>query len=193
MQPDFVKASAGELVTSARDGSQHAWNELVERFTPLLWGVARRSRLNQTDAADVVQATWLKLVEHLDRIREPNGIPAWLVTTCQREASRMRRANAQCSPQDPIALYSQLIEPVQDSTSDPAEAVLHEDTMAIVRSAVRELPTHQRQLLVVLTEGGGPSYAEVATALRMPVGSIGPTRQRALRRLRSNPRLQALL
>src|SRR6266550_245386 len=81
------------LLEAAAGGDQDAWNTLVERYSRLVWAVARGHRLSQADAADVTQATWLRLVEHLDGIKEPERLGAWLATTARREALRqIRRA-----------------------------------------------------------------------------------------------------
>ncbi len=185
-------ASTAELVSGARDGSQQAWNELVDRFSPLLWRIARSLRLNHADAADAVQTTWLRLVEHLDRIREPSAVPGWLVTTCNREALRIMRVGARCFPKDPTdptALPEHRMD--QARTSDPVEVVLGKEAAEILRAAVDELSDRQRHLLAALGDTSGPSrYRQVSVKLDIPVGSIGPTRDRALRRLRRNPRFR---
>src|SRR5215475_7826319 len=79
LSADIADAPTAELVTCARAGSRPAWEELVDRFTPLLWSIALRHRLDHADAADAVQTTWLRLVEHLYRIREPSRVPGWLL------------------------------------------------------------------------------------------------------------------
>lgn len=192
---NFAEASAAELVCAARSGSQRAWNELVDRFSPLLWHVARRIRLNRADAADAVQASWLRLIENLDRIRNPGAVPGWLVTTCHREALRIARAAARCSPAQttgPAALPEHQRQGPR--VPDPVEVLLGKETAEILRAAVSELPDHQRRLLAAFTNTSGPDrYHQVSKALDIPVGSIGPTRNRALRNLRNNPRLRPAL
>jgi RNA polymerase sigma factor (sigma-70 family) len=157
--------------------------------------VARTYRLNDADVADVVQLTWLRLVENLDRIRDPGGLTGWLVTTCRREAMRVVRLNGRCAPRDaddPTGPLSRL--PSEDPWSDPVEVLLRGEASAILRSALARLPARQERLLSELMTVGGETaraYVHVAAALRMPVGSIGPTRQRALRRLQVDETLLA--
>ena len=78
------------LVTRARNGERQAWDALVERYAPLIWSICRRHRLEAADAEDAAQNTWLKLVDHLDNIRDPAALPGWLVTTTQRECRILR-------------------------------------------------------------------------------------------------------
>ena len=92
------------LVESARMGDSEAWNTLVERYLPLVSGVIARHRLRDSDAADVNQTVWLRLVEHLNDLREPEALPGWLATTTQRECLRVlraaRRYDLTSSPED---------------------------------------------------------------------------------------------
>jgi RNA polymerase sigma factor (sigma-70 family) len=79
------------LVRAAAAGDEAAWGALVERFTPLLWATTRSYRLDRARAADVVQTCWLRLVENLDRVQEPERVGAWLATTARRECLRALR------------------------------------------------------------------------------------------------------
>jgi DNA-directed RNA polymerase specialized sigma24 family protein len=81
--PSLVRAAAG--------GDSHAWKQLVERFADLVWSICRSYRLTDQDAADAVQLTWLHLLEHLDRIRDPQRLAGWLATTCRRECQALLR------------------------------------------------------------------------------------------------------
>ncbi|MGZ4591698.1 MAG: RNA polymerase sigma factor, partial [Actinomycetes bacterium] len=95
-QPDV-----GELVRAATAGDQSSWDELVDRFTGLVWHVARGHRLGEADAADVVQTVWLRLVESLPRLREPAAVAGWLATTARHESLRLlRRAGREVSDEE---------------------------------------------------------------------------------------------
>ena len=90
--------SAHELVLRAVDGDAGAWNAIVDRFAGMVWAIARRHRLSAADAADVSQTTWLRLVEHLDRIEKPDRIGMWLATTARHESLRVLRIAARQGP-----------------------------------------------------------------------------------------------
>jgi RNA polymerase sigma factor (sigma-70 family) len=116
------------LLAGARAGDHSAWNELVERYTPTLWHAVRSHHLRHSDAADVVQETWLKLVENLDRLREPERVAGWLSTTCRIAAQRTLEKNARhvsADTSDPAATPATM--PDSDTTADPVEAVPHKN------------------------------------------------------------------
>jgi RNA polymerase sigma factor (sigma-70 family) len=168
------------LVKAAADGDQDAWNKLVDQFASMVWAVARRHRLNAADAADVSQTTWLRLVENLHRIEQPERVGAWLVTTARRESLRVIRMAGRQVPQgDDLDL---LLDPA--STPSPDHDLIAEERDRRVADLVEQLPARS-QLLLRLLGGDYPlSYRDVSEALSMPIGSIGPTRARALEQLR---------
>jgi RNA polymerase sigma factor (sigma-70 family) len=173
-----------ELVTRARTGSHEAWTALVEHFQPLVRAVARGYRLADTDVDDVGQNVWLLLVEHVDRIREPKALPAWLITTARRESLRLIRQQRRATPVDPFVDGPE----AETVTDDDVDArLLRVEEAQVLRQGLDELPPIQRSLLVLLTSEGEPSYREISEVLTMPIGSIGPTRARGLARLRSTP------
>lgn len=164
-------------LTAAARGDANAWNALVERYTPLVWAVVRGHRLGDADAADVVQTTWLRLVEHLDRIEDADRVGAWLATTARRESLRIIASRRRVTETDEM-------DDVVDHHDGPADTVLRGDRDALLRRALNALGDRCRTLLRVLAAEPAPSYEEVSAALDMPVGSIGPTRGRCLERLR---------
>lgn len=168
------------MLGAAATGDQAAWDALVRRYTGLLWSIARGYGLSTTDAADTVQMTWLKLVENLGTIADPQRLPAWLATTMRRECLQLIRRRVR----EPQAYDWAAAE-----ITDPAPPVDHEllrveRDCALLR-AVDLLPERCRRLLRVLMASPPPAYAEVSAALDIPVGSIGPTRQRCLGQLRA--------
>jgi RNA polymerase sigma factor (sigma-70 family) len=172
--------STTEIVAAAARGDQRAWSEIVERYSSLLWSVARAHRLGASDAADVVQTSWLRLVEHLPDIRNPDGIGAWLATTARREALRTLRRRARCEPSDEIEAVA---EPV-----DLDARLLRDERDAALAAAFARLSARDQVLLRMLALDPPLSYEEIGAALSMRIGSIGPTRGRALERLRQELR-----
>ena len=171
-----LRENTASLVAAAAGGDQAAWNRLVELHSGLLWGVARAHRLSGSDAADVVQTTWLRLVEHLPEIRNPDGVGAWLATTARRESLLTLRRGRRCEPCEQVVAVAEA--PGLDAR------LLDDERDAAVARAFAKLPARDRALLRLLALEPAPSYEEIGAALSMPVGSIGPTRGRALERLR---------
>ena len=189
-------ASAIDPFAGVRDGSPEAWAAVIREHSGLLAGVARSCGLGADDVADAVQQTWLKLVENLAQIRDLQCLRGWLLTTCRREALRLARENGRSAPHDagdPSGVLSRELD--RDQANQPVDVALRNDTGRIVRLALDDLPLHQGRLLAELMRidgGTRRAYATAAQVLSIPIGGVGPTRQRALRRLRADPRLQAL-
>ena len=183
----MTDTDAGDLVKAAQAGDQSSWDELVRRYSGLVWSVTRGYRLGQADAADVFQTTWLRLAEHLGRIDKPGQVGAWLATTARHEALRIARGATRIVPAEEATLVA--LGQVDDysperAVLDAEQARLDSDRAARLWRAFGELPGRCRELLRILIASPPPGYAEVAAAMDMPVGSIGPTRARCLRRLR---------
>ncbi|WP_233511068.1 RNA polymerase sigma factor [Actinomadura craniellae] len=161
----------GELVTRAAEGDPAAWTALVDRYTGLLWAIARSYGLEPADASDVVQTTWLRLVERIGTIRDPAATGGWLAVTARHESARTAGRRIPAAPYVP------------PPPGRPDEVVLARERLAQVAAALRALPSRCRSLLrlFALAPAG---YAEVAAALDIPVGSVGPTRARCLAKLR---------
>ncbi len=164
------------LVARAAGYDQEAWNELVERYIPLVWGICVRYRLTSHDTEDVCQSVWLLLVEHLGKLREPAALPGWLATTTRRECLRVLRAAGRydLSGREPDEVDDAAIE----------ETVITAERNAALRAAFAELQPRCRQLLTLLISDPPVPYAKISSLLQVRVGSIGPLRARCLERLR---------
>jgi RNA polymerase sigma factor (sigma-70 family) len=179
-----------DLVPRARGGNDEAWTALVEHFDPLVRAVARGYRLADNDVDDVGQNVWLLLVEHVDRIREPKALPAWLITTARRESLRLIRQQRRARPVDPFVD----VPDIEPATDDDVDAhLLRREEAQVLREGLDDLPPVQRDLLLLLSSDLMPSYREISAVLMMPIGSIGPTRARGLARLRATPAVREYL
>jgi RNA polymerase sigma factor (sigma-70 family) len=176
-----VHPSTSELVRDAAAGSQDAWNTLVDRYSRLVWAVARGHRLAYADSADVFQTTWLRLVEHLGRLRDPEQLAGWLSTTARHESLRVLRLGRRERPDDDIAGTR---EPDGSADPGPEGALLASEERVSVAAAYARLSERCQALLRLVVAEPGLSYADIARALGIPVGSIGPTRGRCLEQLR---------
>ena len=166
------------LVRSAARGDHAAWDALVDEFGAMVWAVARAHRLSDADAADVAQSTWLRLLERLHQINEPSRVGGWLATTARRECLRtLRLAQRQV-----LCGEEHLEREAPDAAPDEA-VVLAERDQALWRCFERLRPSDQA-LWRLLIADPRPAYEEISAALDIPIGSIGPTRARALERLR---------
>jgi RNA polymerase sigma factor (sigma-70 family) len=179
-----------DLVTRASHGDQRAWNDLVERYAPLVWSVCRRYQLRGADAEDVQQTVWLQLVSRLGKIRDPAALPGWLATTTRRECVRVLRAPRGPRP----AEYVPDLETLPDQHAGTADQdLLEAERHAALREALARLPACCQRLIGKLIEDPPLSYAQISASLGIPVGSLGPLRGRCLDRLRRDPAIAALI
>src|SRR5208282_4466996 len=179
-----------DLVIRARNGDKQAWDALVERYAPLIWSICRRHRLADADGDDVGQSVWLKLVDQLDKVRDPAALPGWLATTTRRECVRVLRAVR--GPH--VAGYALDAETIPDDQAQTAEQqVLVAERYAALRGAFAHLPPCDQQLIALLIQDPPMPYAEISARLGIPVGSIGPKRSRCLDMLRRYPAIAALI
>ena len=178
-----------DLLRSAADGDQVSWNALVERYLPLVFSVVRRYRLTDEDAADVSQTLWLRLVENLGSIREPRALPAWIITTTKREALRVLAARQRATPVDAINGFDTTRADGPETDADLLSAERHQ----ALRDGLAELAPHDRELILMFIADPPIPYKEIAARLGVPVGSIGPTRGRALNKLRATAGIARLM
>jgi RNA polymerase sigma factor (sigma-70 family) len=176
------------LVNRAAGGDSAAWEEIVERYGPLVWSICARFQLSNHDREDVGQNVWLLLVEQLGKLREPAALPGWLATTTHRECLRVVTA-ARKSERLGTGLDDAL-QFVDNTIID--EEILMAERNAALRAAFAELAPKCQRLLAMLTSDPPSSYAEISATLQVPVGSIGPQRARCLERLRKSSALAGL-
>lgn len=168
------------LVREAAAGDRASWDALVRRFSGLIWTIGRSHGLGAADIAEVSQTTWLRLLEHLDAIQQPERVGAWLATTARREALRVIRTR------DRLVLVDNdlAFDGENDTLEPPGRGVMVEERDALLHRAFAKLPQRSQVLLTMLSKAPAMSYREVSVALDMPIGSIGPTRARCLDALR---------
>jgi RNA polymerase sigma factor (sigma-70 family) len=168
------------LVRRAAEGDRWAWERLVDQYARLIWSMTRNFKLVESDAADVFQATWLRLLEHIDRLEQPARVGSWLAATARNECLRSVAARKKVMlVHDDVTLQSGVAhEPEID------DRLLREERAQAVRDALSRLPWRWRRLVEMLMADPPVSYTEISDELGLPMGSIGPTRGRCLERLR---------
>lgn len=180
---ETVELDIGDIavwIRQAADGDRQAWNRLVSQYGRLIWSITVRFKLSESDAADVVQTTWMRLIEHIDRIEQPDRVGAWLAATARNECLKHVSARKR------IVLVQENVELEGTDHRGPEvdEALLAAERAEHVRAALAHLPAQWQQLLELLMADPPVSYAEISDQLGLPVGSIGPTRSRCLAKLR---------
>jgi RNA polymerase sigma factor (sigma-70 family) len=179
---------AADLVRRAAADDSSAWEQLVDEYSGLIYSIARSHGLSPLDIAEVTQTTWLRLLEHINRLSEPERVAAWLVTTARRESQRTRERSSRTVLVGDMALATDGWEAdsshasrFEDEVDDRLEK---EEQDSLFRAAFEQLSDHHQQFLRLLMHEPPLSYAEVSKALDIPIGSIGPTRMRCVAKLR---------
>ena len=172
--------AAAALSTRAAAGDQRAWDEIVERYAPMVWSIGTRFRLSDRDLEDVAQNVWLLLTEQLGKLPEPAAVSAWLAVTTRRECLRVVTSTR--GPQPDEAADDTVI----------AEEIMMAERNAALRAALAELPPPCQPLMGMLVSDPPYSYAAISAALGIPVESIGPRRTRCLEQIRESSVLRGL-
>jgi len=178
-------AQLADMLLRARAGDQAAIGEIIERCTPMLRALARRYVANPAEVDDVLQDVWLTFVQNLDRIHEPAATRGWLVRVLTHTAWRAQRRAGRAVPTADVGERAA----VHDTEDAALRRVWCDELRDRLTPALRALRPADRRLVVLLASDRQPDYRTVSRLVRRPVGSIGPTRQRALERLRRQPSL----
>ena len=169
-----------ELVGIIRYGGatrEAAWSDMLRRYTPKMFGVARSFDIDEATAEDLVQTAWLRFLERTHQLRDTSSVGPWLCMIVRNEARRLvtrRRAV-------PVA---DGWETRPADTPAPATGLIATEQAVALRSAFARLGDDCRQLLSLMLADPPLSYDEIAAALDRPRGSLGPSRQRCLEHLR---------
>jgi RNA polymerase sigma factor (sigma-70 family) len=188
--PQFDPNDPVELVSRIGAGDESVWRDMSDQYESLLRWIARQCRLPAEDTDDVVQLTWLHCLEHINQLTDPHRLGGWLATICRRECIRLATKGRREVPHSGSAL-ARLIDGDRADGDPSVEVVVHDQNNRLY-TAISVLPERQKKLLVELLRQGDQSYLDLSRRLGLPVGSIGPTRQRAVTRLRLDPRLADL-
>jgi len=173
--PDIAR-----LVRGAAAGDRWAWERLVDQYARLIWAITAEFKLAESDAADVAQTTWLRLLEHIDRIEYPDRVGSWLAATARNECLRSLAARKRLV----LGHDDEVLTGVVGSEPEVDERILAHERDQVVRDALSHLPKRWQRLLELLMADPPASYAEISDQLGVPVGSIGPARGRCLAQLR---------
>jgi RNA polymerase sigma factor (sigma-70 family) len=175
----WISATNAELVSAAQGGDHAAWTEIVRRYNGLVWSVTVNHSLGQIDGADITQTVWLKLAQYLGRLREPDRIGSWLISTTRNECLLVSRQRSRTIPVDVADRLVHVVEPV-----DNLSRLEDVERDFALWEAFLLLPGTCQSLLKLLNTDPPTAYVEVANRCGIAIGSIGSRRQRCLSSLR---------
>jgi RNA polymerase sigma factor (sigma-70 family) len=175
----YADASTSELVAGLHQGEDRAWTELINRYSGRVAATVRTFRLNDADAQDAIQNTWIRALDNIGAIRNPECLPGWLATTASRECIRLVNRRGR----EVLTGESRDLDRADDESAE--DCALRNTFGEWLWDQVDQLPDRHRTLLRSLWSTSSDNYAEAAAATGMPMGSIGPTRRRGLTRMRA--------
>src|SRR6202167_1702091 len=161
LEQDLDAAGVAELVRRAADGDHRAWERLVDKFARLIWSITGEFRLVESDAADVAQTTWLRLLEHIDRIQYPDRVGSWLAATARNECLRCLAARKRVV----LGPDTNEIEEVHAPGAEVDERLLAAERDQTVRDAMSRLPARWQRLLEMLMADPPVPYTEISDQL----------------------------
>jgi RNA polymerase sigma factor (sigma-70 family) len=177
--PANTTASMADLLGGIHDGDPASWDEIIRRYGNLVSATVRTFRLQEADAVDAMQMTWLRLAENAHRVQFPERLGGWLATTARRECLHILR-QGKLGP-----IFTDVApEPASGRSAGPEQRSIDANTRQTLRKLIDELPPLRRTLIRMLFTDNPCSYNEIARIAGIPLGGIGPTRGRALRQLR---------
>jgi RNA polymerase sigma factor (sigma-70 family) len=181
----------GALVAGALDGHSGAWNAIVARLERVVWKSVNMMTTDREVRDDAFAATWLRLAERLDGIREPEKLPGWLATTATNEVRQIVRhrhrqdisLNESWSSSNGIG---ELVDTLVGDDGDHTDGLVADERRRYVRAAFGRLDENCREIITVLVLADPPlPYDEASDVLDRPVGSLGPARRRCLEKMRT--------
>lgn len=177
---DIPARAPAQLVAAARNGQPLAWRQLVQTYEGLLWRTTRSFRLTPDDAHDVIQETWLRALTRLGQLKDPDRLGGWLAMIASRECLRHIARSRREVTTDDFSGY----EP-DNPLESPDRRALRASFTRLIAEISAQLTERERHLLEAMTAVAEPRYTQIAQQLDIPIGSIGPTRMRCLRRVRT--------
>jgi RNA polymerase sigma factor (sigma-70 family) len=170
------------LANRAAAGDDRAWQHIITRHGAYLASLGRKCRLSPEEVADAVQETWLNAVAHLSDLRNHDRLRSWLAAIMGRNCIKVIKDRRRDHEQLVGNFADRMVGGLRDDLVDVEHEVLAAERSAVLHRAMSLLPERDCELLrLCFVEDR--SYGEITRRMAMPVGSIGPTRQRALRRL----------
>jgi RNA polymerase sigma factor (sigma-70 family) len=187
-----VPPSDAELIEAARRCDEEAWEQIIGRYQPLINAIIRRHRLAPDDVHDVSQHVWMQLLGHIHRLREPRALRGWISATTTHRCYEILRKYGRFVSIDPLVIgHFDLVDTAARRTNDDGTVEIDDDLLRAeqrraIRQGLAELTDSQQQLLMLLVADPPIPYSEISRRMDVPIGSIGPTRARLLKKLQTS-------
>jgi RNA polymerase sigma-70 factor, ECF subfamily len=191
-----------ELVQRLREGDESAFAELIDRYGATMVRVAQMYVRDRATAEEVVQETWLAVLNGIDRFEERSSLKTWLFRILTNRAKTRGERDGRIIPFSSLAGTGEEDEPAVDPDrflgpdsaepgawaapprAWPQDEVLGRETLEVIEAAIEELPETQREV-IRLRDVEGWSPMEVAEALEITDGNQRVLLHRARSKVRA--------
>ena len=175
-------SALADLIGRCLEGDNKAWKELLSIITPRILSVCSKYRLSQEESLDVYGQVCFMLLDDLEKLRTPQKLLSYVGQMAKHRAVNYHRELNQT-----VSLDETIERKLGMKTEPEAQEKLERtERMAELMEAMSELPPRQFQVLkMLLLDIDEPSYIEIAKRLEIPISSVGPTRSRAITRLKA--------
>lgn len=191
-----------ELVQRLRDGDEAAFAELIDTYGATMLRVAQMFVRDRATAEEVVQETWLAVLNGIDRFEGRSSLKTWLFRILTNRAKTRGQRDGRMVPFSSLAGAGEEGEPSVDPDrflgpdsphpgawaapplAWPQERLLERETLGVIQMAIDELPEAQRDV-IRLRDVEGWTPMEVADALEITDGNQRVLLHRARSKVRA--------
>ena len=166
----------------------NAFSLLIDKYKSMVYNLAFRMCNNSQEAEDISQDAFIRAYQSLERFNPNYKFSTWLYQVTlniirdklKKKAVNYHSLDAPITPDNPDYFYQPA-----DSKSSPAEILAQQEKSNLVKQAILSLPIKYREV-TVLRHLQDLSYIEIATILKIPIGTVKVRIYRARELLRKN-------
>lgn len=162
------------LIQQAQRGHSHAFTELIQPYQHRVYTLALNKLNHPQEAEDIVQETVLRVYVHLNRYKQPFKFSAWVFRIASNLCiDQLRKRKSVLSLDAPVNLcpnhnrYSRLV----DQNRTPEEVLLEREEYAVLREAMKKLPSHYQSVLLLRYMKEMP-LSDIGKTLKLPVTTV---------------------
>ena len=165
-----------ELLERCIRGDELAWEALVRRFQARIYGIAYHYAGNSEDARDIAQDTFVRIYQNLAICPDEARFLPWVIRIARNICiDHLRRKKARPPVHD---IPAEDLLALRAPGGNPAELFAEDSRKRLVHSALQEMSDLNREI-ILLRDIQGLALEEIASLLRVPLGTVKSRSNRA--------------